>query len=53
MLENSRTCLTENIKQTTIMGNYTKYRYYKGENENPFDGSIDSPSFLFGKPNMF
>jgi hypothetical protein len=46
MLENSRTCLTENIKQTTIMGNYTKYRYYKGENENPFDGSIDSPSFI-------
>jgi hypothetical protein len=31
MLENSRTCLTENIKQTTIMGNYTKYRYYKGK----------------------
>ncbi|MEZ7504755.1 hypothetical protein [Flavobacterium sp. Arc2] len=28
------------------MGNYTKYRYYKGENENPFDGSIDSPSFI-------
>jgi hypothetical protein len=46
MLENSRTCLTENIKQTTIMGNYTKYRYYK-ENENPFDGSIDSPSYSF------
>ena len=46
MLENSETCLTENIKQITIMGNYTKYRYYKGENENPFDGSIDSPSFI-------
>jgi hypothetical protein len=53
MLENSRTCLTENIKQTTIMGNYTKYRYYKGENENPFDGSIDSPSFILWQARCF
>jgi hypothetical protein len=28
------------------MGNYTKYRYYKGENENPFNGYNDSSSFI-------
>jgi hypothetical protein len=45
MLENSRTCLTENIKQTTIMGNYTKYRYYKGENENPLTVQLIAPRY--------
>jgi hypothetical protein len=53
MLENSRTCLTENIKQTTIMGNYTKYRYYKGENENLLTVQLIAPRLFFGKPNMF
>jgi hypothetical protein len=28
------------------MGNYTKYRYYKGENENPFNSYIDSASSI-------
>jgi len=28
------------------MENYTKYRYYKGENENPFNSYIDSASSI-------
>jgi hypothetical protein len=52
-LENSRTCSTENIKQIIIMGNYTKYRYYKGENENPLTVISIVLHLFFGKPDMF
>jgi hypothetical protein len=49
-LENSRTCSTENIKQIIIMGNYTKYRYYKGD-ENPL--TVISICFIYSWQNMF